>query len=60
MVATSTADDFTLYQSVQREWMDLINRGLRDEDQDKLFELFTRNEEIKNRHGGMPPKNPNA
>ena len=59
MTSTIT-DDFTQYQCVQKEWMELIARGLRDEDQDKLFELFTRNEEIKNRHGGMPPKNPNA
>lgn len=46
--------DLTRYAEIQREWKALRDAGVSPEDP-RIAALWRENEEIKNRHGGMPP-----
>lgn len=50
--------DYERYQEVQKEWADLIKQGKGEGPE--VQKLWAENEEIKNRHGGMPPEAPVA
>ncbi len=52
--AGSPKSDFARYKEIEAEWKALPaeERGI---DNPKVKKLFAENEEIKNRHGGMPP-----
>lgn len=53
------AEDYARYQAIQREWADLRKSGVAP-DSEQIRALWAENEEIKNRHGGMPPEEPKA
>jgi hypothetical protein len=55
--APTPAEDYARYQAIQREWADLRKAGITP-NSDQIRTLWAENEEIKNRHGGMPPPEP--
>lgn len=53
----SGKSDYDKYQDLQKKW-ESIPKEKRGLDNPEIKELFKQNEEIKNRHGGMPPEPP--
>jgi len=56
--ASKPVDDYARYQEIQKTWTELIKAGKGDGDSPEIKKLWAENEEIKNRHGGMPPEAP--
>src|SRR6185503_6514365 len=52
-------DDYTRYQEIQAKWKELLQQG-KGGDDPEITKLWAENEEIKNRHEGMPPEAPVA
>jgi len=52
--APSVEGDRARYDQIQAEWADLRKQGVPPDDP-RITKLWRENEEIKNRHGGMPP-----
>lgn len=47
-------NDYTRYQDIQEQWKNLLDKGI-SPDSPEVMSLWKENEEIKNRHEGMPP-----
>lgn len=52
--------DYDRYQEISSEWAKAVKEGKADMNRPEIKALFTENEAIKNRHGGMPPEAPKA